>query len=66
MTSLLRIFANRRQAALLALGFSSGLPFLLTGQTLQLWLADAHVDLGTIGLASLIAWPYTFKFAWAP
>jgi PAT family beta-lactamase induction signal transducer AmpG len=66
MKSLLHIFANRRMAALLALGFASGLPLLLTGQTLQLRLADAQVDLGTIGLASLIAWPYTFKFAWAP
>ena len=34
-----------RVAAMLALGFSSGLPFLLTGATFGFWLADAGATL---------------------
>jgi PAT family beta-lactamase induction signal transducer AmpG len=30
------------------------------------WLREAHVDLGTIGLFALIGTPYTLKFLWAP
>lgn len=52
--------------ALFLLGFSSGLPLLLTGQTLQAWMADAHVDLGRIADLSAVGLAYTFKFAWAP
>src|SRR5438552_1629456 len=66
MNSLVKIFGNRRMAALLVLGFASGLPLLLTGQTLQAWMNDEHVDIRTIGLFALVAWPYTFKFLWAP
>jgi MFS transporter, PAT family, beta-lactamase induction signal transducer AmpG len=48
------------------LGFSSGLPLALSGDTLRMWMADRGVDLGTIGLLSLAGLPYTFKFIWAP
>lgn len=48
------------------LGFSSGVPLLLTGQTLAAWMSVADVDLTTIGAYSLVALPYTFKWAWAP
>lgn len=53
-------------AALLLLGFASGLPLLLTGRTLQAWMKDANVDLATIGWFSLIGLPYTLKFVWSP
>ncbi|HEY9618175.1 MAG TPA: AmpG family muropeptide MFS transporter [Microcoleaceae cyanobacterium] len=53
-------------AALLLLGFSSGLPLLLTSRTLQAWMKDAQVDLGVIGWFSLIGLPYTLKFLWSP
>jgi PAT family beta-lactamase induction signal transducer AmpG len=52
--------------AILLLGFASGLPLNLTGSTLQLWLADSGVDIKTIGLFSLVGFPYVFKFLWAP
>jgi PAT family beta-lactamase induction signal transducer AmpG len=55
-----------RVAAMLALGFSSGLPFLLSGGTLQAWLKDAEVPIETIGLFSLVGLPYALKFLWAP
>ena len=48
------------------LGFSSGLPLALSGETLRVWMADRRVDLGTIGLLSLAGLPYTLKFLWAP
>ena len=48
------------------LGISSGLPYLLTGSTLQAWMTDQHVDLKVIGLFALVKAPYNFKFLWAP
>ena len=59
------IFASRRMAVTAALGFASGLPLLLTGQVLALWLTDAHIDIKTIALFASVGLPYTFKFAWA-
>jgi PAT family beta-lactamase induction signal transducer AmpG len=52
--------------ALLLLGFSSGLPFLLTSKTLQAWMTVEGIKLSTIGLFSLVALPYSLKFLWAP
>lgn len=57
---------NRRVAAALTLGFASGLPFALSHGTLQAWLAEAQVDLKTIGWLTLVGVPYTWKFLWAP
>ena len=64
--SLMDVFASRRMAAILLLGIGSGLPLYLTNKTLQAWMTLEKVDLGTIGLFSLVASPYTFKWVWAP
>ncbi|MDQ6718976.1 MAG: AmpG family muropeptide MFS transporter [Gemmatimonadota bacterium] len=61
-----KIFGQPKMAALLFLGFSSGLPFYLTSKTLQAWMTTAHVDLATIGFFSLVTLPYSLKFVWAP
>src|SRR5688572_13511944 len=61
-----RAFTQPKMAALLFLGFSSGLPFYLTSTTLQAWMTKANVDLTTIGLFSLVGLPYSLKFFWAP
>jgi MFS transporter, PAT family, beta-lactamase induction signal transducer AmpG len=54
-------------AALLFVGFSSGLPILLVLKTLQSWMSDAGADLSKIGwYGSLIGFPYAFKFLWSP
>jgi PAT family beta-lactamase induction signal transducer AmpG len=53
-------------AAMLGLGFSSGLPFLLVGNTFNYWLGDAHVDLAVIGFASWVGLSYTYQFLLAP
>jgi PAT family beta-lactamase induction signal transducer AmpG len=60
------VFRSRRMAVLFALGFSSGLPLYLTGQTLQAWFSTAHLDLDSIGALTAVGLAYTFKFAWAP
>lgn len=62
----LAVYLKPRVLIVLLLGFSSGLPIALVGSTLAVWLTESGVDLGTIGLFSLIGLPYTFKFAWAP
>ncbi len=64
--TLLQVLGSRRMAAILLLGFASGLPLNLTGSTLQAWLADANVDIRTIGIFSLVGIPYILKFLWAP
>lgn len=62
----MQVFANRRIAAMLLLGFASGLPLALSAGTLQAWLTVEGLDVKTIGFFALVGLPYTFKFAWAP
>lgn len=64
--ALFRVFTQRKMAAILLLGFSSGLPLYLSSRTLQAWMTLEEVDLTTIGLFSLVALPYSLKFLWAP
>ena len=61
-----RLGRSWRLAAILVLGFASGLPLALTGQAMQAWLTVDGVDLATIGFFGLVGIPYTFKFLWAP
>lgn len=51
---------------MLALGFSSGLPFLLSGNTLGYWLRDEGTTLKAIGFLSWVGLAYSLKFLWAP
>ncbi len=60
------VYRDRRVLAILVLGFASGLPLALTGQTLQAWLTDSGTSLKAIGLFAAIGTPYTLKFLWAP
>jgi PAT family beta-lactamase induction signal transducer AmpG len=48
------------------MGFSCGLPLLLTITVLQAWMKEEGVDLAVIGLMALVGLPYTVKFLWAP
>lgn len=57
---------NRKLIIIFLLGFSSGIPLALVGSTLQAWMTDTHVDIKTIGLFTLVGWPYALKFFWAP
>jgi len=64
--TLLQALGDKRMVAVLFLSFASGLPFNLTGFTLQAWLASSGLSIRTIGLFSLVALPLNFKFLWAP
>jgi MFS transporter, PAT family, beta-lactamase induction signal transducer AmpG len=58
--------ADRRYAAMLGLGFSAGIPYLLVYATQSAWLSEAKVPIETIGLMSELTIAYKFKFVWAP
>jgi PAT family beta-lactamase induction signal transducer AmpG len=58
--------ANRKAGIMLALGFSSGLPYALLLGTLNAWLGEAHVAMATIGVLAWIGLAYSFKFLWSP
>ncbi len=60
------VYRDRRQLTILLMGFSSGMPFLLSGSTLTYWMSTVGVDLTTIGLFALVGLPYALKFIWAP
>ncbi len=62
----LAVYLQPRVLIVMLLGFSSGLPLALSGSTLLVWMREAGVDLGTIGLFALVGTPYTLKFLWAP
>src|SRR2546429_2533449 len=51
---------------MLLLGFSSGLPFFLVGNTFGYWLRDEHTSLTAIGFLSWVGIAYSLKFLWAP
>ena len=63
-----RLLRNAWPAAvMLALGFSSGLPYLLIYDTASVWLRQAGVSLADIGYFFLFTtFSYTLKFMWAP
>ena len=64
--SMLRTILSRSMLVSFVMGFSSGLPLLLTMSVLQAWMKDENVDLTYIGLINLVQIPYTWKFIWAP
>ena len=62
----LAVYLKPRVLIVLLLGFSGGLPLILTGSTLQAWMSESGVDLRTIGLYTAVGIPYAVKFLWAP
>ncbi|PIE71043.1 MAG: AmpG family muropeptide MFS transporter [Deltaproteobacteria bacterium] len=60
------VVCSPRMLVAFIMGFSCGLPLLLTLTVLQAWMREAGVDLSTIGLMALVGLPYTLKFLWAP
>jgi MFS transporter, PAT family, beta-lactamase induction signal transducer AmpG len=65
-TNAFQAYLKPRIALMLALGFSSGLPFLLIFGTLSAWLREAHITRTAIGLMSYAGLGYAIKFLWAP
>lgn len=63
------VLANLRHpkvAAMLLLGFASGLPLYLVGNTLGFWMRKNGIELDTIGFLSWVGLAYSLKFLWAP
>jgi PAT family beta-lactamase induction signal transducer AmpG len=60
------ILFSRRMLICIFIGFSSGMPLYVLIQLVPAWLRSNGVDLATIGLFSLVALPYTWKFLWSP
>lgn len=59
------IFSPRMLVSFM-MGFSCGVPLLLTISVLQAWMREEGVDLSVIGLFALVGLPYTLKFVWSP
>ena len=64
--SALRVYGERPALVMIALGFSSGLPYLLIFDTLSAWLRASGLSLQVIGFFSLVTLIAAFKFLWAP
>jgi MFS transporter, PAT family, beta-lactamase induction signal transducer AmpG len=62
----LRALGQRKVLAMLMLGFSSGLPLYLVGNTMGYWMRDGGSELSAIGFLSWVGLAYTLKFLWAP
>jgi len=62
----LSVYRKPKVLALLFLGFSAGLPFLLVFATLITWLKTAKLDIAIIGYFSWIGITYSIKIFWAP
>src|ERR1700739_448471 len=61
-----KAYTNRHVLQVLALGFASGLPLLLTFSTLSAWLATTGVRRAALAAFALVGTPYAFKFLWSP
>lgn len=61
-----RVLFSLKMLCMVALGFASGVPFLITKDILKAWMTDEQVDIAVIGLFSAVSLPYTGKFLWAP
>lgn len=57
---------QRKVLAMLLLGFSSGIPIYLVGNTLGFWMRENDIELSTIGFLSWVGLAYSLKFLWAP
>jgi PAT family beta-lactamase induction signal transducer AmpG len=60
------VVSSRRMLVLFLLGFSSGLPLLLVGATLQFEMTDRMIPQSAVSAVVAVGIPYTFKFLWAP
>jgi len=64
MMDVLRALGRPRVGVMLALGFSSGLPFMMIGNTLGFWLSENDIKLKAIGYLSWAGLAYLWKFIW--
>ncbi len=60
------IYFDKRMLRILLLGSISGLPWVIIGSSLSLWLKEEGLSRSTIGWAGLIFAVYAFNYLWAP
>ena len=48
------------------MGLMSGFSLMITGNTLNFWLAIEGIDIRTIGIFAVVTLPYALNFIWAP
>ncbi len=59
-------YTRPEMAAMLLLGFASGLPLYLVYQKTSFWLRLEGIERSTIGFFYWVGLAYSFKFIWAP
>ncbi|WP_440682271.1 AmpG family muropeptide MFS transporter [Cysteiniphilum halobium] len=64
--SIAGLFKSRKMLVMFILGYSSGLPLMLTASSLTYWYHESGISIQDIGLLSLVALPYTLKYLWSP
>ena len=60
------IYSKPRVIAMIFLGFSAGLPFLLVFSTLTAWLREDGISKSAIGFFAWVGITYSVKVFWAP
>lgn len=59
-------FFTKKMLIVFLMGFSSGLPFVLIGNTLKTWMARENIAISTITFFGITSIFYSWKFIWAP
>ncbi len=62
----LSVYADRRMAKILLIGFISGFPWVLIGSMITLWLQEEGFSRSGIGLFGLVFTVFAFNMLWAP
>ena len=62
----IKLYGDKRILSVFLLGIASGLPWVLIGSALTIWLKESGVNRAEIGFAGLIFVVYAINFFWAP
>jgi PAT family beta-lactamase induction signal transducer AmpG len=60
------MIAKKKILLIWLVGLMSGFTIMISGNTLNFWLAKDQIDIETIGIFALISLPYAINFLWAP
>ena len=60
------MIAKKKLLIIWLIGLMSGFSIMITGNTLNFWLAKEGINIKTIGVFALISIPYAINFIWAP
>ena len=63
---IIQSYLNKKMFKIFLLGMMSGLPWVLIGTSLTLWLKEDGFSRSTVGWSGLIFSVYAFNFLWAP